>query len=394
MKSTRFSGWLLLLPLFSAAIAGCEHSQAQPAPAPPPPEVLVSEPIQREVVDYEDFPGRTEAVNSIEVRARVTGYLEKVHFQEGTDVKKGDLLFEIDPRPYQAELARSEGNVLQSEGHLKRLDADLQRAKTLLPQGAMGREDYDRTVGDRKEAEGAVMVAKAARDMAVLNSGFTHVTAPISGRISRRFIDPGNLVKGDDTILTTIVSLDPMYAYFDLDERSTLKIQRQVREGQIHWSPDVGLPVMLGLADEAGYSKKGTINFADNRVDADTGTWRLRARFDNPDQALAPGLFVRMRLPIGPPHQATLIAEQALSTDQGQKSVYVIDAKNLASNRRVKVGRLHDGLRVILEGISPKEKVVVSGLQLVRPGVEVVAKETPMPGVENSKTQIPNPKPE
>jgi RND family efflux transporter MFP subunit len=378
----RFSkrGWLWFLLLPCPVITGCGRSQAQQGPAPPPPpEVQVSLPETREVTDYEDFPGRMEAVNDVTVRARVTGYLEKVHFTEGADVKKGDVLFEIDPRPYKAELARAEGNVLQSQGRLKRLEADYQRATTLIPRGAMGREDFDRVVGDRNEASGALEVAKANRDMAQLNLAWTQVQAPLSGRISRRFVDPGNLVKADDTALTTIVSLDPIYASFDLDERSMLRAQRLIREGKIQWSPDVGLPVMLGLADEDTFPRQGTINFADNRVEPDTGTWRLRALFPNPDHMLAPGLFVRIRLPIGQPYKAVLIAEEALGTDQGQKFVYVVDDANRVSYRRVKVGRLHGGQRVITEGLSATDKVIVSGLQRIRQGIEVKPDVVPMP---------------
>ena len=366
-------------------MVGCMRSQAQPAgPPPEPPEVLVSLPIVREVTDYADFPGRTEAVNAIEVRARVTGYLDKVNFKEGSDVKQGDLLFEIDPRPYQAELNRAEANVVQAQARFSRLEADYQRAQGLLPGQRISREEFDRIAGDRAEANAAIAVAKASRDLASLNLSYTKVEAPISGRISRRYIDPGNLVKADDTVLTSIVSLDPIYAYFDLDERSTLRAQRLIREGKVKWSPDADLPVFLGLADEEGFPQRGTINFADNRVDPDTGTWRLRGLFANPDHTLSPGLFVRMHLPIGEPYQAILVSEQALGTDQGQKFVYVVDEAGKADYRRVQVGRPHDGLRVITDGLTRREKVVVSGLQRVRPGVEVKPKMVDVPGGQES----------
>jgi RND family efflux transporter MFP subunit len=362
-----------LLVLASCVLyAGCERGQTPPPFAQQQaPEVVVSYPVVKEVTDYEDFPGRVEAINAVDVRARVTGYLQSMHFKEGSEVKKGDLLFEIDPRPYQAELARTEGSVTQSEGHLRRLEYDYQRALTLYPKGAMGREDFDKTVGDRSEAVGALAVAKAARDMARLNVDWTKVHAPISGRISRRNIDPGNMVKADDTPLTTIVSLDPIYAYFDLDERTTLRLQRPLREKKIIWSTDAGLPVLLGLADEEGFPKSGIITFADNRVDPDTGTWRLRGVFKNPDYALSPGMFVRIRLPIGTPHQAILISEQAISSDQGRKYVSVVGRDNKIENRSVKIGRLHDGLRVVTEGLTTRERIVVSGLQRIRPGMEV-----------------------
>lgn len=381
------NGWPIILLLSSPTFVGCGSSQAQPGLAlPPPPEVLVSLPVTRQVTDYVDFPGRIEAVNSVEVRARVTGYLEKVNFKEGADVHQGDVLFEIDPRPYQADCDRAEANLVQAQAHLSRLETDYQRAVELLPGRRISREEFDRIAGDRREASAAVGVAKANRDLSNLNLSFTKVRAPITGRISRRYIDPGNLVKADDTALTVIVSLDPIYAYFDADERTTLRLQRLVRAQKIKWSPEAGLPVQLGLADEEGFSKQGTINFADNRVDADTGTWRLRAIFANADFSLSPGLFIRMRAPVGEPYRATLIAEQALSTDQGQKLVYVVNDQKMVEYRRVKVGALHDGLRVISENLTPTEPVVVSGLQRIRPGIEVSPKLVKMPLVAGNTT--------
>ena len=391
-KSGMIRGWLALVALASLGLTGCGKSQAQSGPPQmPPPEVDVSLPVTGEVTDYVDFPGRIEAVNSVEVLARVTGYLEKVHFREGGDVEEGDLLFEIDSRSYDAELARAEGNVVQSEGRLARLNGDFERAQSLQAKGAMSKEEISRITGDRTEAQGAVAVNKAARDLAALNVSFTKVRAPISGRISRRSISSGNLVKADDTSVTSIVSLDPVYAYFDLDERTMLLLKRLIREKKIEWSLDSGLPLLMGLADEQGFPRQGTINFAENRVDPDTGTWRLRGRFDNHDNALSPGLFVRVRLPIGVAHQAILITEEALGTDQGQKFIYVIDKAGKAEYRRIKIGRLHEGMRVVEEGLTTGEKIVVDGLQRVRPGIEVKAKLVPMPkpgeAVESEKSE-------
>jgi multidrug efflux pump subunit AcrA (membrane-fusion protein) len=432
-------------------------------------------PVIKEVQDYEDFPGRIEAKGAVEVRARVTGYLKRFHFVEGADVKEGDLLFEIDPRPYKAELARAQGAVTQSEGRLKRLEADYGRAMDLLRRNAMSREDFDRIIGERTEAAGNLEVAKANLEMARLNLDWTQVRASQSGKISRRFIDPGNMVKADETTLTTIVSLHPIYAYFDLDERSTLKGQRLLREGKVKWTPTSPLTVFLGLADEdracgtrvwldparmaerglttaavltalrgqddirvvagqverparerkavevtlitpvrlaeaarleaialktdsdgrvtrlkdvarvergpnySGYPRRGEIDFADNRVDPDTGTWRLRATFNNPDLALYPGLYVRVRLPLGTPYKATLVSEQALSTDQGQKFVYVVNKDSKADYRRVQLGRIHDGLRAVVAGLEKDDKVIVRGLQRVRPGMPVRYQVVDMP---------------
>lgn len=374
------------LALGCGLLAGCGKSQAQQGPPQmPPPEVQVSLPVVREVTDYQDFPGRLAAVNSIEVRARVTGYLTKIHFKEGADVEKGDLLFEIDPRPYEAELARAEGNVQQAQGKLTRVELEYERAKSLSAKNAISKDEFDRVTGDRSEALGMLAVAKAARDMATLNLSFTKVTASIAGRISSRAIDPGNLVKADETTVTVLVSTNPIYAYFDLDERTLLRLKRLIGDGKIEWSVDGGLPVLMGLADEDGFLHEGTINFADNRVDPDSGTWRLRGRFDNSDELLSPGMFVRIRLPIGKPYEAILVAEEALGTDQGQKFVYVVNEANKVEYRRIKIGRLHSGLRVIQDGLTTGEKIIVSGLQRARPGIEVTPEVAPMPGTGAKK---------
>jgi RND family efflux transporter MFP subunit len=383
--------WILIVPLglvAVAALAGCGAPQAALGP-PPPPEVLVSFPVSRKVTDYEDFPGRTEAVVSVDLRARVNGYLSKVNFKEGAEVKEGDVLFEIDPRPYKAAYDQAVGNLASMEARLKRMDLDLARARKLVDTRAMSQEDYDKIEGDRGEAAASLEALKAAVERAKLDLDFTKVLAPVSGQISRRYIDPGNLVKADDTILSTLVSLDPIYAYFDLDERTTLRLQRLIRDHKVNWSPDAGLPVLLGLADEEGFPQKGVINFADNRVDPETGTWRLRGLFANPGHFLSPGLFVRIRLPIGEPYEAIMVCEQALGTDQGQKFVYIVNDDSDPVYRRVQVGRLHQGLRVIAEGLAKNDKVVVSGLQRIRPGMKVSPKVVAMEEVAGSKSQEP-----
>lgn len=341
-----------------------------------PPVVLVSTPVSDEITEYEDFTGRTDAVFSVEVRARVTGYLEKVNFKDGAEVKEGDLLFEIDPRIYQAELDRSEATVLQAEARLKRLEADNRRANLLFNRGAISREEFERISSDFAEGTAAVGIAKANRDLAKLNVGYTKVTAPISGRISRRLVDPGNLVAADVTPLTTIVSLDPMYVYFDIDERTMLRFRRLIREGKVQ-SREAGavVPVHAALSDEEGFPHKGTINFSDNRVDAATGTLRVRGSIVNPiPRVLSPGLFMRVRVPIGTPHYALMISEQSLGTDQGRKFLYVVNDKNEVVYRPVKVGPLNEGMRVVEEGLSRGERVIVSGLQRVKPGAKVEPK--------------------
>jgi len=369
--------WPLLLltgPLF----LGCGVGRSTPT-APPPQEVYVALPVVQQITDTDVFTGRTEAVNTVEVRARVTGYLEKALFKDGADVKEGDLLFEIDPRTYRAEYQRTLADVTRAEVHFQRLDNDYKRAAALLPRKAISQEEYDKIAGDRAEAEAAVGVAKASRDFAKQNLDFCKVTAPLTGRISRRQIDPGNLVKADDTPLTVIVALDPMYVYFDVDERSLLRFRRLIQEGKLRSARETRVTVAMGLADETGFPHEGYIDFAENRVDPQTGTLRARCVFPNPNRILSPGLFARVRVPIGAPHQAILVSERALGTDQGEKFLYVVNDEDQVVYRKVRIGSLQGGLRVIDEGLEPGERVIVSGLQRVRPRTTVapILKEMP-----------------
>lgn len=369
----RRNGMLAALMAGVLAAPGCARTQAKPAPTKPP-EVLVSLPTIDEVTDYEEFIGHAEAVQSVEVRARVTGYLDKVNFEDGAEVNKGDLLFEIDDRPYKAEAARAESTLEQGKAHLARLFRDHARAETLLSRNAIGREEYDRIQGDYAEATAMIGVAQAEVDKAHLNLEFTRVTAPISGRLSRRMVDPGNLVKADDTALTSIVSLDPMYVYFDIDERTMLKFRRLVSEGKIKSRlQGAEIPVEVALSDEVGFPHQGKINFSDNRVDPSTGTLRVRGVIDNPKPRIfSPGVFLRVRLPIGTPHKSIMVSEQAMGADQGKKFVYVVNDKNEVVYKPVEVGTLNNGMRVVDKGLALGERVVVSGLQRVRPGIKVV----------------------
>jgi RND family efflux transporter MFP subunit len=351
--------------------AGCGGPQPKVL-APKPPVVIVSQPVSDYVADYEDFTGRTDAIFSVEIRARVSGYLQHVAFKDGDEVKEGDLLFEIDPRPYQANLDRSEATLAQCQAHLDRLKADFRRVSNLYSRGQSSREEFDRASGDRSEAEAAVGVAQADYDLAKLNMKFTKITAPISGLLSRRLVDPGNLVQADTTALTTIVSLDPLYVYFDVDERTLLRLRRLVREKKIPSRQEQEVAVLGALSDEEGFPHKGLINFSDNRVDAATGTLRVRASIANPvPRVLSPGLFMRVRLPVGNPRKSIMIAEKALGTDQGQKYLYVVNDKNEVIKRLVKIGKLDAGMREIVDGLAPNQWVVVEGLQRIRPGLKV-----------------------
>jgi RND family efflux transporter MFP subunit len=363
------------------ALAGCSRAPSE-APAAAPPPVTASYPVAREVTDHADYTARTAAVESVELRARVSGYLEKVNFKEGALVKKGDLLFEIDPRTYQADLRRSEGNLASLEARLTRLDADLDRGRQLVGTG-LSREEWDKRVGDRAETAASLQAQRAAVERAKLDLGFTQVAAPVSGRVSRSSVTAGNLVQAGDvtggTLLTTIVSVDPMYAYFDVDERTVLRVKQLVREGKVGTPDDVEIPVWLGLANEDGFPHRGRVNFVDNQVNPKTGTLRVRGVFPNKEEGLSPGYFARVRVPIGAPHRALLVTERALDTDQGQKVVYVVDADNRVASRPVRLGALHDGLREVTDGLEPGDRVIVNGLQQVRPGVTVEANLVDMP---------------
>jgi multidrug efflux system membrane fusion protein len=360
----------LALTVACLLAAGCNYAP----PAVPPPvatEVEVSLPVSRQVTDHDDFTGQTEAIKSVDIRARVTGYLSTVHFKHGAQVQQGDLLFEIDPPYYEAEADRAAGVVAEMEARARRLTLDYERAKKLHPTGVIAKEQFDLVSGDMAQAEGTLRSARSSLKIAEVNLNYCKVKAPITGRMSRPFIDPGNLVKADDTVLTRIVSQDPIWVYFDLDERTLLRLRRLDHEGAIDRSIELKLPVMMSLADEPDFSREGVLDFEDNRLDPSTGTLRVRAVFDNHDRLLSPGLFVRVRLPIGGPHDALLVPEQALGTDQGQKFLYVVTADDEIAYRPVQVGKVHERQRVITQGLSPDERVVVTGLQRVRPGIKV-----------------------
>ncbi len=365
----------------SIGVVGCGRSPTEVAPEPP--LVSVSLPVEKDVNDYTDFTGRTAAVDSVELRARVWGYLDKVNFKEGAIVQKGDVLFEIDPLTYKAALSQAEANLESLEARVIRLDADFARAKRLVRTGAIGQEEFDKIAGDRGEAAASRGALKAALERAKLDLGYTKVTAPVSGRVSRYVVTVGNLIQAGDqgggTLLTTIVSVDPMYVYFDVDEHTALRVRQLIREGKQESPREGGFPVSMGLANEEGHPHMGTINFVDNQVNPRTGTIRLRGVFPNKDQVLLPGFFARVRVPVGRPHKALLVSERALDTDQGQKVLYVLNEKNEVVSRPVRLGLLQDGLREITEGLNPGERVIVNGLQQVRPGVTVEPKLVPPP---------------
>jgi multidrug efflux system membrane fusion protein len=329
----------------------------------------------RDVVEWDEYQGRMDAVDMVEVRARVTGYLQSVNFKDGAEVKQGDLLFVIDPRPYQAELDRTQADLQQAETKFELASNDFVRAQRLLKARAISEEEADSRSKAERTSVAAIESARASVEMAKLNMEYTRVTAPISGRIGRKLITEGNLVNGNQgqsTLLATIVSLDPIYCYFDADERAIIKYQRLAREGKGDNIRGGKMACELALADESGFPHRGLLDFVDNQVDADTGTLRVRGIFANPDRTLQPGFFARVRVPGSAKNPDLLIPDQAVGTDQGQKFVYVVNAQNTVEYKIVDLGGMIDGLRVVRQGLHSNDSVIVNGLMSVRQGAKVI----------------------
>jgi multidrug efflux system membrane fusion protein len=356
-----------------ATLSGCQKAPPTLAKAKDP-EVIIAKPTRQDVTDHEDFTGHVEARETVDLRAQVTGYLKAVHFKDGTDIDKDALLFEIDPTVYDAELERAKAAVVQAEARFDRLTRDYNRVIRVQDKGTVTQEEIDRIAGDRAEARAAIGVAVAGRALAEQNVAFTKIKAPFSGRIGKRMIDPNNLVKANDTILATLVTLDPIYVAFDIDERTIWRLRRLVREGKIVSARTNPTEVKIGVADEDGYSLSGIISVIDNRVAAGTGTLRVWATVENAKTMLSSGMFVRIRLPVGKPKPALLVPEEALGSDQGQRYVFVLNDKDEVVYRAVKLGPQVERLRVIESGVGPDDRVIVSGLQRVRPGVKVSPK--------------------
>lgn len=374
--------WRLPLVGLVFLLAACQQQPA--ATPPPPPQVTVSQPVTRVVTEWDGYTGRLEAVEAVEVRARVSGYLQSVHFTDGAVVKKGALLFVIDPRPYQAELNRAQAGLEQASARFERTQKDFARAQQLVRSRAISQEEVDTRSADQREAHEAVQAARAAVDAARLNVEFTQVKAPISGRISRHLVTEGNLINGgtgNATLLTTIVSLDPVYGYFEVDERSYLKYTSLWRNGNGRrpGARDVKTPVYLGLANETGFPHQGHLDFINNQLDSNTGTMTGRAIFPNPDLALVPGLFARIRLPGSSRYEALLLPDEAIGSDQTQRFVLVVNDQHTVEYRKVELGPMIDGLRVMRDGLKPEEWVIVNGVQRVRPGARVDPQQQVVP---------------
>lgn len=375
----------ILAGLVVAAIAGSwallgnhgggAHAQSANAQGGPP-EVTVASVVVRPVSDSADFTGQLQAVDAVDVRPRVSGYVEAVQFKEGTEVRKGDVLFLIDPRPFQAEVDRLTANVAQAKAQLALAQANADRARRLLAQHAISQEDADGQNTGEQSAKATLEASTAALATAKLNLDWTQVRAPIDGRVSNAHIQSGNLVSSSD-VLTSVVSVNPIYAYFDVDEQTWLKLDR-LRRDAIKNGHVPRIEATMGLADEQGYPHEGRIDFVDNQVRAGSGTMRLRAVFDDENGLLTPGLYARMHLQAGQPRPRVLIDDRAVGTDLGNQFVYVVDGQRKVQYRKVDVGPLFHGLRVIDNGLNGGDVVVVNGLQHVRPGVEVNPQQVAM----------------
>lgn len=368
--------------LLMVIAVGCQPNTGARKKAEEMPAIPVSHPVQREVIDLADFTGRTDSPLSVDVRARVSGYLKGRFFKDGDYVKKGDKLFEIDPGPYQAQLDQALSQVKLNEASLELARTTYERDRTVAESqpGAVSIQQLDQDRATVREAQARVKAATASTKVYELNLGFTRINAPINGQISRAYLTEGNLVNQDQTLLTTIVSLDPMYVYFDVDEPTLIRIREAINKGELQPLADGSMKVRMGLQGEKELLHEGTINFVNNQVNPTTASITMRGKFDNPkpkdrpdgERLLSPGMFVRIRLPISKPKQRLLVIDRAIGSDQGLKYVYVLDADNKVQSRRITTGALQeDGLRVILKGLNPDDWVVVGGLPQIRARMEV-----------------------
>jgi membrane fusion protein, multidrug efflux system len=370
---------LIVLP--AVVLGACGESNSAKQGDAPPPAVSVSEPLRRTVTEWDEFTGRFQSIDHVSIRPRVSGYLQSAHFREGTMVKKGDLLFVIDPRPYEAAAEEAQGQLQTAQAQLTFATRDLERAVELGRTQAVSQQVIDQRRQALQSAEAAVITAEGALKRARLDVEFTQVTSPIDGRIGRKLVTEGNLVSGGDTgatVLTTVLSLDPIYFYFNIDEQTYLKNSRLRLADQASSSQGDPNPVHLALPDDTDFPHEGRMDWIDNELDLGTGTLRGRALLPNPKLLFSPGQFGRVRLVGSAPYEALLLPDTAIGSDQSRKIVYVVGGDNRAETREVKLGRLIDGLRVVREGVKPDDRVVVSGLQRVRAGAPVAPTRKPI----------------
>lgn len=375
-------GFLAITMMGLLAACGESGGNVQQQAAPPPPKVTVAKPVVRQVVEDDEFVGRFEALDEVDIRARVGGYLEKVHFTDGAIVAKGDLLFTIDQRPYQAAVAEAEASLKIARSQVEYARKQLERARELSTRGNISASALDERQQAHVAAQAEVQGAEAALDSARLDLEYTEIRAPFPGRIDRDLVSVGNLVQANDTILTSIVALDPIYFYFDIDERSFLAYSRDARQRGVALQEGAGsLPVKVRLSDERDGPFEGALDFAENRVDENTGTMRVRAVFDNPDLVMQPGLFGIVNIPGSLPYRGVMIPDGAITADQDKRLVYVVDDAGTVSRREIRPGpRLH-GYRVVREGLTGDETIIVEGLMRVRPGATVTPELKELPQV-------------
>jgi RND family efflux transporter MFP subunit len=377
---------VLILASCALALSGCEKGSAKAAPAPP--TVTVAQPITREVQDFDEYQGQMAAVDTVEIRARVRGYLKSIGFKDGDEVKEKQTLFEIDPEPFKAQVQVAEGQLDVVKARRQRADADVKRYKDLVPKGAATQQDLDKAIAELGEAEAGIRAAEAQVQRAKLDLGYATLTAPIAGLISKSNLSVGNLIgAGSDgeQLLTTIVSIDPIYVYFDVDQRTAQRYREQAVKrlpagAATRPTRDLNIAFEFGLASDQGFPGKGVVDFIDTRVDAATGTVSVRGEVKNPDRRFKPGFFTRVRVPMSGKYRAVLVAEKAIGTQQGEKYVLTVDKENKVVLRKVELGALQsDDLRVIRSGLSGDERVVVNGMQRARPKATVTAQAGEMP---------------
>ncbi|HEU4377416.1 MAG TPA: efflux RND transporter periplasmic adaptor subunit [Hyphomicrobiaceae bacterium] len=373
--------WLSMVVVLSASAlaAGCDSPGATPQQqqkaAAALPSVTVSTPLRREIVEWDEYTGRFDSIETVEIRARVSGYLNEVHFKDGQTVKQGDLLFVIDPRPFERTLDQAQAELEQANTRVKNASLDVTRGQPLLERRIISEKSFDDRENLVREAQAQVKVAEAKVKTAELDLSFTRITAPLSGRISRNMASVGNWISAggtaNTTLLTTIVSQDPIHIYFDVSENNYIKYKRLAERGEGAGAADVGATVEIALPDERGYPHKGKLDFLDNRLDQGTGTLRARAVVTNKSGLFSPGLFARVRVTGSAPYAAVLLPDEAIGSDQTNKFVYTVDAEGAVARKAVKLGPLYEGMRVVREGLQPDEWVVTKGLQRARPGIKV-----------------------
>ena len=337
-------------------------------PPPPPATVTVAKPYVKSVVDYREFTGRTAAIESVEVRARVGGYLLSVDFKEGKEVAAGDLLFKIDPRPFEQILRQSKANLAAQQAQLDRLTLELTRARELITSNAISKAELDAAIANASSGQAQLRSLEAAVSRSELDLEYTEIRSPIAGRTSRAMVTPGNLIVEDTTVLTSVVSMDSMFAYFDIDESSALDYRQRIRGSEVDSARETKIGIALGLSNEQGYPHEGVIDFVDNVTDVGTGNIQVRGRFDNADGALLPGLFCRIRVPFTRAYDALLIPQTALAMNQQGRYVVVVNEENKAQNHVVQIGAVHGDMVAIRSGLTKDDRVVINGLQKARPG--------------------------